>query len=170
MSSCSVEGGVQLEMKSEDDSCMSDYWPKVDESYRSNWILRRYPVKVRIEKDKGRVGILPGGSRRSLGKDRHGHCDVTQSFHDSAISLTSTPPSYTMSAPAQGTSNAKYYKEIRAKFERFRILIIGRRNSGKTTILQRVCNTTDKPLIFDRDGKKVRSRTLYPDWIKYTNL
>ena len=75
-----------------------------------------------------------------------------------------------MSAPAQGTSDSEYYKKIRAKFERFRILIIGRRNSGKTTILQRVCNTTDKPSIFDRDGKKVRSRTLYLGLIKYTDL
>ncbi|KIN97987.1 hypothetical protein M404DRAFT_158673, partial [Pisolithus tinctorius Marx 270] len=37
----------------------------------------------------------------------------------------------------------------------FRILIMGRANAGKTTILQRVCNTTDKPEIFNGEGEKV---------------
>ncbi|KAH9012262.1 hypothetical protein EDB84DRAFT_1243432, partial [Lactarius hengduanensis] len=31
---------------------------------------------------------------------------------------------------------------------RFRVLIIGRANSGKTTILQRVCETTDSPFFY----------------------
>ena len=38
---------------------------------------------------------------------------------------------------------------------RFRVLIIGRANAGKTTILQRVCNTTEQPKIFSRDGREV---------------
>ena len=42
----------------------------------------------------------------------------------------------------------------------FRVLIIGRANAGKTTILQRVCDTTESPKIY-RQGKfwdkKVRS-------------
>ncbi len=42
----------------------------------------------------------------------------------------------------------------------FRVLIIGRANSGKTTILQRVCDTTDSPTIYRRisggERKKVR--------------
>ena len=38
---------------------------------------------------------------------------------------------------------------------RFRILIVGRANAGKTTILQRVCNTTEQPKIFSRDGREV---------------
>ena len=38
---------------------------------------------------------------------------------------------------------------------RFRVLIIGRANAGKTTILQRVCNTTEQPKIFSRDGHEV---------------
>ncbi|OAX34345.1 hypothetical protein K503DRAFT_724625, partial [Rhizopogon vinicolor AM-OR11-026] len=45
--------------------------------------------------------------------------------------------------------------DIRAKFGRFRILVVGRANAGKTTLLQRVCNTTEKPEIFDREGKKI---------------
>ena len=38
---------------------------------------------------------------------------------------------------------------------RFRVLIIGRANAGKTTILQRVCNTTEQLKIFSRDGHEV---------------
>ena len=38
---------------------------------------------------------------------------------------------------------------------RFRVLIIGRANAGKTTILQRVCNTTEQPKIFSQDGHEV---------------
>ncbi|KAI5987069.1 hypothetical protein EDD15DRAFT_2553298 [Pisolithus albus] len=44
-----------------------------------------------------------------------------------------------------------------ANIERFRILIMGRANAGKTTILQRVCNTTDNPGIFDGKGNKIES-------------
>ncbi|KIN96735.1 hypothetical protein M404DRAFT_1006529 [Pisolithus tinctorius Marx 270] len=40
----------------------------------------------------------------------------------------------------------------------FRILVMGRANAGKTTILQRVCNTVDEPEIFDGKGEKVDAR------------
>ncbi|KAJ8596751.1 hypothetical protein M405DRAFT_725751, partial [Rhizopogon salebrosus TDB-379] len=46
-------------------------------------------------------------------------------------------------------------QDIRKKFGRFRILVVGRANAGKTTLLQRICNTTEKPEIFDRKGNKV---------------
>ncbi|KIM38992.1 hypothetical protein M413DRAFT_447350 [Hebeloma cylindrosporum] len=36
--------------------------------------------------------------------------------------------------------------ELRAKYTHFRILIIGRANAGKTTVLKRVCNTTEDPV------------------------
>ncbi|KAI6159904.1 hypothetical protein EDD17DRAFT_1701459 [Pisolithus thermaeus] len=39
--------------------------------------------------------------------------------------------------------------------KRFRVLVMGRANAGKTTILQRVCNTVDKPEIFDGNRKKI---------------
>ncbi|KAF5353995.1 hypothetical protein D9756_006983 [Leucocoprinus leucothites] len=35
---------------------------------------------------------------------------------------------------------------------KFRVLIIGRANAGKTSILQRVCDTTDSPVIYRRNG------------------
>ncbi|KAI6041010.1 GTP-binding protein [Pisolithus marmoratus] len=43
------------------------------------------------------------------------------------------------------------------KIKRFRILVMGRANAGKTTILQRVCNSTEKPEIFDGKGNKIDS-------------
>jgi GTP-binding protein EngB required for normal cell division len=50
--------------------------------------------------------------------------------------------------------------EIRNKIGRFRILIIGRANAGKTTILQRVCNTREKPEIYNSAGKKIDAAVL----------
>ncbi|KAI6124694.1 GTP-binding protein [Pisolithus croceorrhizus] len=41
--------------------------------------------------------------------------------------------------------------------KRFRILVMGRANAGKTTILQRVCNSPDKPEIFDEGNKVYKS-------------
>ncbi|KAG2102827.1 uncharacterized protein F5147DRAFT_615845 [Suillus discolor] len=38
---------------------------------------------------------------------------------------------------------------------RFRVLIMGRANAGKTTILQKVCNTTDQPEIYDTEGNEI---------------
>ena len=37
----------------------------------------------------------------------------------------------------------------------FRVLIIGRANAGKTSILQRICGTTESPIISkSKDGRK----------------
>jgi len=36
--------------------------------------------------------------------------------------------------------------KLRAKYTHFRILVIGRANAGKTTVLKRVCNTTEDPV------------------------
>ncbi|KAF8436219.1 hypothetical protein L210DRAFT_3407587 [Boletus edulis BED1] len=47
------------------------------------------------------------------------------------------------------------FEDIRKKFGRFRILIVGRANAGKTTILQKICNTTESPEIYDGKGNKI---------------
>ena len=46
--------------------------------------------------------------------------------------------------------------DLMRKFRRFRILIIGRANAGKTTILQRICNSTEEPEVYNDQGEKVR--------------
>jgi hypothetical protein len=42
----------------------------------------------------------------------------------------------------------------------FRVLVLGRANAGKTTILQRVCDTTESPMIYrrGRHGRKEKVR------------
>jgi len=41
------------------------------------------------------------------------------------------------------------------RIRRFRVLVVGKSNAGKTTLLQRVCNTTDLPEVFNANGEKV---------------
>ena len=50
--------------------------------------------------------------------------------------------------------------KLRAKYTRFRILVIGRANAGKTTLLKRVCNTTEEPSIYDEDKNLVNYRLI----------
>ena len=50
-------------------------------------------------------------------------------------------------------------EEVQKQFDRighFRILVTGRSNAGKTTLLQRVCKTTELPEIYDSNGEKVK--------------
>ncbi|KDQ12601.1 hypothetical protein BOTBODRAFT_112597 [Botryobasidium botryosum FD-172 SS1] len=42
-----------------------------------------------------------------------------------------------------------------SKPDRFRTLIIGRANAGKTTILRAVCGTEEEPDVYDQEGKLV---------------
>ena len=53
--------------------------------------------------------------------------------------------------------------QFKAPNVQFRVLIIGRANAGKTSILQRVCDTTESPRIYrlDKEGQRsqVRSRS-----------
>ncbi|KAG1790647.1 uncharacterized protein HD556DRAFT_1445931 [Suillus plorans] len=46
-------------------------------------------------------------------------------------------------------------QDLKQRIGRFRVLIMGRANAGKTTILQKVCNTTDQPEIYDTNGNKI---------------
>jgi GTPase SAR1 family protein len=51
-------------------------------------------------------------------------------------------------------------EQTRRRFSdlQFRVLVIGRANAGKTSILQRVCETTESPTVY-RGNKKVRVQT-----------
>ncbi|KAG1810414.1 uncharacterized protein HD556DRAFT_1223081 [Suillus plorans] len=53
--------------------------------------------------------------------------------------------------------------QIRNIIGRFRILMIGRANAGKTTILQRVCDTRENPEIYNSAGKK-RGVVYFSKW------
>ncbi|KAL4082110.1 hypothetical protein V8B97DRAFT_1927547 [Scleroderma yunnanense] len=48
--------------------------------------------------------------------------------------------------------------KVRMHFDRighFRVLVMGRSNAGKTTILQRICNTTELPEVFNSKGERI---------------
>ena len=69
-----------------------------------------------------------------------------------------------MSVDNQSSSNALPFREgalgpeeIRRECPRFRILVIGKANAGKTTILRKVCNAKPdaKPIIYDAEGKEL---------------
>ncbi|KAG6867557.1 hypothetical protein C0993_001263 [Termitomyces sp. T159_Od127] len=49
--------------------------------------------------------------------------------------------------------------ELRKKYTHFRILVIGRANAGKTTILKRVCNTTEDPRFYDEKNNALLEPT-----------
>ena len=94
-------------------------------------------------------------------------CTWTYHVFGSILSLrTSLPqslPSPTSSLTIRKSRTHKFMDnaiEIRAMCRHFRVLIIGRANSGKTTILKKVCQTTDEPRIYDSGGKEVCCRII----------
>jgi GTPase SAR1 family protein len=68
------------------------------------------------------------------------------------------------SNPNSDTNQVGGFENIEEKFGRFRILIIGRANAGKTTILRAICNTTENPEVYDGEGNKVRACFNMDDW------
>ncbi|KZP07201.1 hypothetical protein FIBSPDRAFT_763243, partial [Athelia psychrophila] len=58
--------------------------------------------------------------------------------------------------------NNKDSEEIRKRCGRFRTLVIGRANAGKTTVLQKVCGTTKRPVVYNARGEKVSNSITVP--------
>ncbi|KAF8221395.1 hypothetical protein L208DRAFT_1328194, partial [Tricholoma matsutake] len=52
--------------------------------------------------------------------------------------------------------------EIRSQCRHFRILVIGRANAGKTTLLKKVCESTDDPRIYGANGKEIDTSVVAP--------
>ncbi|KAJ7208526.1 hypothetical protein GGX14DRAFT_365278 [Mycena pura] len=52
--------------------------------------------------------------------------------------------------------------DLRSKCTHFRVLVIGRANAGKTTLLKKLCNSIEDPEIFDEGGKKC---VIFPELI-----
>ena len=67
------------------------------------------------------------------------------------------PPTQLLSASHTHHDNMSHLDsyDLRVKYTRFRILVIGRANAKKTTLLQRVCNTTEDPCIYDENDKNL---------------
>ncbi|KAJ8583091.1 hypothetical protein M405DRAFT_867315 [Rhizopogon salebrosus TDB-379] len=53
-------------------------------------------------------------------------------------------------------------QDVRATFKRLRILVVVRANAGETTLLQKVCNATRKPEIFDGKENKINTDVVKP--------
>jgi len=69
-----------------------------------------------------------------------------------------------MSVDNQSSTNALPFREgalgpaeIRRQCPQFRILVIGKANAGKTTILRKVCNAKPdaKPIVYDAEGEEL---------------
>ena len=56
---------------------------------------------------------------------------------------------------ATNMSNFNDTFDARRKYTHFRILVIGRANAGKTTLLKRVCNTTEEPCTYDEKNNNL---------------
>ncbi|KIK17282.1 hypothetical protein PISMIDRAFT_685397 [Pisolithus microcarpus 441] len=79
--------------------------------------------------------------------DPEGSVDIPALGHAEEVPLVSST-SHLRLDPAKAQEHID-------RISRFRILVMGRANAGKTTILQRVCNTTDEPEIFNGIGEKL---------------
>ena len=67
-----------------------------------------------------------------------------QSRSPSAAPVDAAPPPAD-AAPPPAIDPVEAAK-LRAKYTHFRVLVVGRANAGKTTLLQRVCNTKEDPV------------------------
>ena len=79
-------------------------------------------------------------SKKSRGFLKH----LKKVFRQSNPSSSNTPRADLAPTPEEAA-------KLRVKYTHFRILVIGRANAGKTTLLKRVCNTKEDPVY-----KKVR--------------
>jgi len=63
-------------------------------------------------------------------------------------------------------------RKMRQTTERFRVLIIGNANAGKTTILEKVCSAKGRsPEFLDADGERVRDLlSKYPSRLRLSPL
>jgi 50S ribosomal subunit-associated GTPase HflX len=55
------------------------------------------------------------------------------------------------------TADERRARKVREICDRFCVLTIGRANAGKTTVLQKVCNTTEQAEIYNSEGEKARN-------------
>ena len=126
------------------------------------WSLER--LKSRVSKKGNDVGrtskkihTIPLYSESAVICDLHLVFILT--VHSSAPAMSAVNKEIQLSSDAlpfrQGAKDAA---EIRAECPQFRILIIGKANAGKTTILRKVCNAKldAKPITYAGEGNEHR--------------
>ncbi|KAG8911616.1 hypothetical protein FRC02_006494, partial [Tulasnella sp. 418] len=92
-------------------------------------------------------------------KTNYGHQPIGETPVSTSQSAGIPPPgvvgSSTLNTNDEEMKDTPEILRIRRKCPRFRILVIGKANSGKTTILQKMSGTTDTPIVRDRNGEKI---------------
>jgi len=105
-----------------------------------------------------KLRVLPSDQHLSSHFSQHiramGANQSTQRRRLDPASVSAPVPSLSLS-PARAPSPSPRVENIRL---RFRVLIIGRANAGKTSILQRVCDTTESPVIYRSGPEGTRHR------------
>ncbi|KAG6822033.1 hypothetical protein H0H92_015591 [Tricholoma furcatifolium] len=80
-------------------------------------------------------------------------------------SRSNSPPVTSSNDPALPIDPApisvKEAAKLRARYTHFRILVIGRANAGKTTLLKRVCNTDEDPVYNTRGEHNVYDEFIF---------
>ena len=104
-------------------------------------VSQQAPTLIDMANDRQRTAKESKGFYNRLKKTfRLGSQSTPQSRSPSAAPVDAAPP------PAIDPVEAA---KLRARYTHFRILIVGRANAGKTTLLQRVCNTKEDP-VYDK--------------------
>jgi len=113
--------------------------------------------------DRQQIAKESKGIRSRLKKALRLGSRSTPQSRSNSPSTVAAPPVVTAPpvapTPAAVTIDPEEAAKLRATYTRFRILVIGRANAGKTTLLKRVCNTTEEPSIYD-EGKNLVSYRL----------
>jgi hypothetical protein len=86
-----------------------------------------------------------------LGTKVHLPIPVIAAISESIVGHLSTAPNLTSNTDMSDIPTL----ELREKYRHFRILVIGRANAGKTTLLKRVCNTSEEPCIYDEENNNL---------------
>ena len=97
------------------------------------------------------LSLRPRSQRPELEKIT---CSASTNWNRSINNLPLDPPDPAPMGNAQ-SHTTRTAKSRRLPEIKFRVLVIGRANAGKTSILKRVCETTESPTIY-RAGKEVR--------------
>ena len=101
--------------------------------------------------------IAPMGTEQTQTERRNIPDDYTSGSMDSNQSNSRAHPSSIAPMDTNQTSQTK--RPIIPGLQ-FRVLVIGKANAGKTSILQRVCDTTESPMIYrlGKNGQKEEVR------------
>jgi GTPase SAR1 family protein len=81
---------------------------------------------------------------------------VTPKDTQQTESLPPEDAQQTESLPVEDTQQTESLPKV--PNVQFRVLVIGKANAGKTSILQRVCDTTESPEVYSVDSSGARNR------------